>query len=276
MTTEHPVYIRRFNRFQRVMHIIVMTSFLGLALTGIPLKYSDKTWAHYLVSFIGGFESAGYIHRVLALVTFGYFLAHLVYLFIFFRYKSQVSFLAFLTGPDSMVPRLQDLKDMYRNVKWFLGCGPKPEFDRWTYWEKFDYWAVFWGVAMIGISGLFLWFPTFFASFLPGWTLNIATIVHSDEAFLAIGFIFVFHYIHTHLRGEKFPFDEVIFTGRLSEEEFLKERPAEHARAIKGERIETLMTGPPKHWFRVISVIIGFIALATGITIISLMIGSLF
>ncbi len=105
--------------------------------------------------------------------------------------------------------------DLWGNLKYFLYLGPRPALDRWAYWEKFDYLAVFWGVAIIGFSGLVLWFPGFFTSFLPGWVLNAAYIMHSDEALLATGFIFLFHFFHTHLRPESFPMDPVIFTGRM-------------------------------------------------------------
>ncbi|MCX7055116.1 MAG: hypothetical protein NTU56_13090, partial [Proteobacteria bacterium] len=99
--------------------------------------------------------------------------------------------------------------------KYFLYQGPRPSLDRWSYWEKFDYLAVFWGVGMIGVSGLMLWYPDFFTKFLPGWALNAAYIIHSDEALLATGFIFLFHFFHTHLRPESFPMDPVIFTGSM-------------------------------------------------------------
>ena len=98
-----------------------------------------------------------------------------------------------------MVPQPQDAIDLYHHFKWFVGLGPRPQFDRWTYWEKFDYWAVFWGMAIIGGSGLMLWFPVFFA-FLPGWMFNIAMIVHGEEALLAVGFIFTIHFFNAHLR----------------------------------------------------------------------------
>jgi hypothetical protein len=114
-----------------------------------------------------------------------------------------------------MVPRGKDFTDFVGNFRWFLYLGRRPRFDRWTYWEKFDYFAVFWGVAIIGFSGLVLWFPQFFTTFLPGWFLNAAHVVHSDEALLATGFIFIFHFFHTHLRPETFPLDPVIFTGRI-------------------------------------------------------------
>ncbi len=266
----------RLHRIHRVMHIIVMTSFLGLAVTGLPLKYSDSHWARNLVLFLGGFETAGNLHRFFAVVTFGYFLTHLGYLLHFFRCRSKEPFFQFLMGPESMVPNLKDLKDLWGNVKWFVGIGPRPNFDRWTYWEKFDYWAVFWGVGMIGISGLFLWFPTFFATFLPGWVLNIATVVHSDEALLATGFIFIFHYIHTHLRGEKFPLDPVIFTGSITEDEFRNERPAEYARLEREKRLETIYTHAPSLWLRLVAITVGISALALGIFMILLVIGSSF
>ena len=67
-------------------------------------------------------------------------------------------------------------------MRWFLGLGPKPQFDRYAYWEKFDYWAVFWGMIVIGFSGYAMWFAPFFAHFLPGWALNAVLVIHSEEA----------------------------------------------------------------------------------------------
>ncbi|MFQ5583857.1 MAG: cytochrome C, partial [Calditrichia bacterium] len=132
-----------------------------------------------------------------------------------FRLKrdKKIPFRKFLFGPDSMMFNRQDLKDFGATMKWFLGPGPKPSYGRRTYWEKFDYFAVFWGVAVIGLSGLMLWFPEYFTNLLPGWFINIAQIIHSDEALLAVGFIFTIHFFNTHLRPESFPMDLVIFTG---------------------------------------------------------------
>ena len=123
-------------------------------------------------------------------------------------------------------------------MKYFLYLGPRPKFDRFTYWEKFDYLAVFWGVAMIGLSGLMLWFPGFFAKLLPGWVLNAAYIIHSDEALLATGFIFLFHFFHTHLRPEAFPMDPVIFTGSMPLERFKEERPLEYERLVANGQLD--------------------------------------
>lgn len=85
--------------------------------------------------------------------------------------------------------------------------------EHFTYWEKFDYWAVLWGTGLMGAAGLVLWFPVAASRLLPGWMFNVALFVHGAEATLAIGFIFVIHFFNGHLRPGKFPMDMVIFTG---------------------------------------------------------------
>src|SRR6266498_1848979 len=105
-------------------------------------------------------------------------------------------------------------------------------------WEKFDYFAVFWGIFAIGLSGLIMWFPELFTRFFPGWIINIALIVHSDEALLAAGFIFTIHFFNTHFRLEKFPMDTVIFSGRISKTEMLHERRRWYDRLVAEDRLE--------------------------------------
>ena len=143
-----------------------------------------------------------------------------------------------------MVPQPRDARDIYQNLRYFLGKGEPPRFDRFTYWEKFDYWAVFWGMAIIGGSGLILWFPEFFTRFLPGWTLNLAVLIHGLEAVLAVGFIFTIHLFHNNLRAEKFPMDTVMFTGYVTEEELRHERPDEYDRLKREGRLAELEMQP--------------------------------
>lgn len=217
---------RRFTRRHIFLHILVITSFLGLSLTGLPLKFSNQHWAVSLMNLYGGSANAGLIHRICAGITFVYFgsaLAMTVH-FLFIRKDIKGNFLQRLFGPDSLCPNLRDITDVVNMVKWFLFKGPKPTFERWTYWEKFDFIAVFWGMFAIGGSGLMLWFPELFGMFLPGWMFNVATIIHSDEALLATGFIFSVHFFNTHGRPEKFPMDFVIFNGQISKEEMIEER----------------------------------------------------
>ena len=253
------------------LHLIVITSFLGLASTGMILKFSYAPWASVVARLLGGFEVAGWIHRVCALLTFSYFTAH-VWDLRRKRLKAGKSWRQFLMGPESMLLNRRDWREFLGSLKWFVGKGPRPEYGRWTYWEKFDYFAVFWGVAVIGGTGLLLWFPAFFTRFMPGWMVNVATTIHSDEALLAVGFIFTVHFFNTHFRPEKFPIDTVIFTGGIPLEEFKKDRPREYQQMVeRGELEQNLMPAPvplaAKLWRR-----LGFTALGIGITLIVLII----
>jgi cytochrome b subunit of formate dehydrogenase len=230
----------RFTRLQRMQHICMIVSFMSLALTGLTLKFSYTKWAAVLSHLLGGFESAGYIHRSAAVLMFGVFLTHLVDLY---RLKKKVhgSWRALLLGPSSMLPSRRDLAEFVATLKWFVGQGERPAYGRWTYWEKFDYFAVFWGIAVIGSTGLTLWFPVFFTRFLPGSFLNVATIIHSDEALLATGFIFTVHFFNTHLRPEKFPMDITVFTGRMPLEELKRDKPREYEALVASGKLEEKM-----------------------------------
>jgi cytochrome b subunit of formate dehydrogenase len=173
----------------------------------------------------------------------------------------------FFWGPRSMMPQPRDILDLLLMVRYFLYLGPRPKFDHFTYWEKFDYLAVFWGVAIIGVSGLVLWQPTIATTWLPGWALNAAYVIHSDEALLATGFIFLFHFFHTHLRPEAFPMDTVIFTGRMPLETFKHERPLEYERLVKEGRFDEFLVPPPTPEEFRRAYVFGFAALTIGVVL---------
>jgi cytochrome b subunit of formate dehydrogenase len=249
----------------------MIVSFLSLAITGMSLKFSYTGWASFLARALGGFESAGYIHRVAAATMFGIFVTHIVDL-VHRKRREFGTWKAMLAGSHTMLPTKADWNDLVRSVKWFLNLGPRPPYGRWTYWEKFDYFAVFWGVFIIGSTGLMLWFSELFTLFFPGWVINVATIIHSDEALLAVGFIFTVHFFNTHLRPEKFPMDLVIFTGYIPLEEFKEERPREYAELVKSGRLEELFVVPyPPIVLRAIK-IFGWMALSLGFAIIVMII----
>ena len=277
-------WFTRFAPFDRFLHFLVVTSFLLLVITGMPLKFYYTDWAKTLFQFIGGAETARALHRLGAIVTFLYFGLHLASLAVkawHGRHKvrdSQTGKLSFkqlwnvLFGPDSMVPTLHDWRDFVAHNKWFFGKGPKPQFDRWTYWEKFDYFAVFWGVFIIGASGLIMWFPEFFTSFLPGWIINVALIIHSDEALLAAGFIFSIHFFNTHFRIEKFPMDTVIFSGRVSKNEMLHERRRWYDRLVAEGRLDDFRVRDEWQRWKGIARSFGYIFFGLGVLLLILII----
>jgi thiosulfate reductase cytochrome b subunit len=262
---------QRFQPHQRRLHILVVISFLGLALTGMTLKFSYLPWAQWLSDAMGGFETAGYVHRLCAVITFFYFGAHL-YFVVKEKRQSKRSWMEQLLGKDSILFNKNDLTEAAATLKWFVGAGPRPQYGHWTYWEKFDYFSVFWGVAVIGSTGLMLWFPEFFTLFLPGWFINVATIIHSDEALLAVAFIFTVHFFNTHFRPDRFPMDTVIFTGRMTIEELKEDRPREYAELLRTRKLKKHLVPPmPKPIVRLMRAF-GATALVIGIGIIMLIV----
>lgn len=218
---------RRFKGFHRTAHTMMAISFIGLAATGLPLKYSHYGWAKSLVFYMGGFDATSTLHRLFGLVTIGCFVVYMVRLTsrFFAGRRAGQSWKESVFGPDSPVPNWRDFKDFVKMVRWFFGLGPKPTFERWAYWEKFDFWGACADIVIIGLTGLILWFPSLFCLFLPGVAVNVAKVIHSTQALLATGFVFAIHFFSTHIRAEKFPLDMSILTGMVSEEELEHERP---------------------------------------------------
>jgi len=240
------------------------------------LEWAEGAIAAYVE---GGIEESRlaawrwHLQRLLAsiggAIFIGLFLWHLVYLAIRVA-RSGKRFEFF--GPTSLVPNLQDLKDIILMFKWFFGRAPRPQFDRWTYWEKFDYWAVFWGVAVIGGSGLILWFPAAVATVLPGWVFNVATIFHGEEAILAAVFLFTVHFFNNHFRPDKFPVDIVMFTGRVPLEEFKREHALEYKRLVESGELAKYLVDAPSRPFTVGSKLLGFTLITIGLVLLVLVV----
>jgi thiosulfate reductase cytochrome b subunit len=275
-----PEVYTRFRPVDRFIHALIIISFLTLVLTGMPLKFYETEWAKTLMNFFGGSQVAASVHRFAAMITIFYFTLHVIVMVTRViralrkttvtpeGVRKRTSFKELILGPESPIPHLGDLRDFIAHQKFFFGKGPRPQFEKWTYWEKFDYMAVFWGVAVIGLSGLVMWFPEFFTKFLPGWSINIALVIHSDEALLAAGFIFTFHFFNVHFRPEKFPFDSVIFSGRISRAELEHERKAYLDRLIATNELEEIRVGDLwKEWKKIVHPM-GYLAFSIGVALI--------
>ena len=261
------VFVARFDAATRVLHAVIMTTFLGLSATGMPLLFSDATWARMLARVFGGFHGAGLVHRFFGAVLLGAVGWHLANVF----YRAFVrGEKGLFWGPTSMVPQPRDLVDLYRQMKWFLGLGPQPRFEHFTYWEKFDYMAVLWGTVLMGAAGLVLWFPVAASRVLPGWMFNVALFVHGAEASLAIGFIFVVHFFNGHLRPGKFPMDLVIFTGLIAKDELRRERSDEYHRLQRIGALETLCVAPPDPAVVRRGRMVGTLGLTLGLALVAL------
>jgi len=229
-TVRTRIEYRRFNVFHRWMHFLVFVSFTVLVFTGMPLKYKETEWARWFMDLFGGVTAAGVYHRIAALITVFYWTLEFTFMVVMvLRSRGKL-----LRSPGSMMPSKKDLEDMIGMFAWFFGKGPKPQFDRYTYWEKFDYMSLMAGTVIIGMTGFMMWFPLWFTKVLPGEFLNIALVIHSNEALLAMGVIFIFvHFFSAHIRPESFPLDKVIFTGSQPVDHYKAERPLEYARRVR-------------------------------------------
>lgn len=191
--------ITRFDIHQIIQHAGLMVSFILLVVTGIPLKFSDSAASQWWVGFLGGIEVTRSIHRFAAWVMVTVCLYHLVYL----CYNILIRKKPF---PVRMLPTIQDLVKFYQELMYSVGLRKaKPEYDRYNWREKFDYWAIFWGVPVMAGSGFILMYPVLVTRFLPGWIVPAALVAHSDEAMLALTWIFFVHIFFSHFAPEYFP-----------------------------------------------------------------------
>jgi cytochrome b subunit of formate dehydrogenase len=260
-------HVSRFDARTRALHVVIMVTFLGLSATGMPLLFSDAPWARLLATLFGGFRGAGLVHRFFGATLLAAVVWHVANVFwrAFVRGERGM-----LWGPTSMVPQPRDAVQLLQQIRWFLGAGPRPRFEHFAYWEKFDYWAVLWGTGLMGAAGLILWFPQAASRVLPGWMFNVALFVHGAEATLAIGFIFVIHFFNGHLRPGKFPMDLVIFTGSVSTEELREERAGEYARLLATGALAQLTVPPPSAALAKRGYILGTTGLTIGLALVAL------
>jgi cytochrome b subunit of formate dehydrogenase len=254
----------------RLVYVCMLASFLGLTVTGLPLKYSSQRWAQLFVQGLGGFESTSVWHRFFGAALITFCIIHFVRGLRQVRKRRTAGFTwsRILFGSDSPVPGARDVKDLLGMTRWFVGLGPKPSFERWTYWEKWDYWMACLAFAVIGTSGLMMWYPNVFCRFISGESLNVARVFHVELALLSTSLLFVFHLFHTHFRPEKFPLDLSSITGLVSEDHLRQQRPDYIARLERNGEIERMRRPAPtaRHLWA---------SLFMGVTLFSLGIGLL-
>jgi len=242
-------YFFRSTVNQRIQHIILASCVIVLVLTGMPLKFHDASWAHYLYALFGGIKVAPIVHKTagcILMLLFGY---HLIYLasniyigqIAPLRKNKELSVarLLKLLATQPLMPNRKDVKDMIQLFKYLLFLTDrKPEGDEFTWKNKFDYWAPFWGIPVLGISGLIMWNKEFATKFLPGEIINYALIAHSDEALLAALFLFIWHWYNVHFKTSVFPMGTVFITGYISEKLMVEDHYEHYVKIMKKAGLE--------------------------------------
>lgn len=248
-------YFFRFTANQRFQHIVLALSVIILVLTGMPLKFHNTFWAPYLYALFGGIEFAPIFHRfagTILMLLFGYHIGYLIYNFYVgeiapLKKSGRLSIAEILMtiANQPLMPNLKDAKDIMALFKYlFFISDKRPEGTEFTWKEKFDYWAPFWGVVIIGSSGIIMWGQVLATKILPGEIINFALIAHSDEALLAALFLFIWHWYNVHFSTSVFPMGTAFLTGYLTEDLMVEEHYEYYVEVMKSEGFENEILPP--------------------------------
>jgi formate dehydrogenase subunit gamma len=223
-------YVIRFTLKQRIEHVSVMTLFLLLALTGLPQKFFEASWAQGIITILGGIDQVRWVHRASGILFTLFTAAHLGIL----------SALV-VTGRAAMslVPTRQDFLDAIQQIRYYLGVTDVPaKFDTFDYKQKFEYWGLVLGAVIVISTGLVLLFPIPATRFLPGEIIPAAKLAHGNEGLMAFLVVIVWHIYNAHLNPDVFPFDTTIFTGKISTDRL------HHEHALEYERLKEIDEQP--------------------------------
>ena len=224
----------RYSAHIVIQHILIFTTFITLASTGIPLHYANLFWAPYVISLFGGIDTAQVIHRSAAFVMIGACVYHLLTIVgSTIRKIIKKEFDIHRT----QVPLPKDLFDLIHDIKYFLGFEPyRPKMEKFMYKQKFHYLAILWGSFVLIAAGTALLYPEKIAllwPFDPSFIQDLARIMHADEAILALIVIAFWHLSNVHVVPGRFPAQWTVFTGRITREHQIEEHFLEYLRNLE-------------------------------------------
>ncbi|MDO8585567.1 MAG: cytochrome b/b6 domain-containing protein [Armatimonadota bacterium] len=222
--------IERFSLKFRIQHILLFSSCIILILTGLPLKFPNTHWAAFFFSILGGVPASGLLHRIGATLLIIVGVAHMCYITLTAEGRREFR---------QLIPKPKDVFDVIGNVRYFLGLAKQgARFGRFSYIEKFDYWAVYWGMVVMITSGLMLWFEDATMRLLPKFAVDMAREAHSDEALLATLAIIVWHFYNVHLSPDCFPMSKTWLTGKITKSKMMSHHPLEYEEMIAASLVE--------------------------------------
>ncbi len=207
----------RFTISDRIEHWTQMAAFGTLGLTGLIQKFATWKVSQFIVSLLGGIETVRIIHRSATVVM----MLGVIYHIGTAGYKIYVQ-----KSRPTMLPALRDITNAWGIFLYNLGLREdKPQEGRFTFDEKFEYWAFVWGTIVMGVSGFMLWNPIVISRFFPGEFIPAAKAAHGGEAILAVLAIIVWHFYNVHIKH----LNKAMFTGYIHEKDMIEEHPIELA-----------------------------------------------
>jgi cytochrome b subunit of formate dehydrogenase len=220
-------YLVRFSAQQRLEHATAMLLFIVLAGTGLPQKFFEASWAQAIIDVLGGIDRVRWIHRAAGLG------------FVFFTFvhiTDMVRRLLLGSGSLALVPTRRDFFDAIQQLRFYLGTTDvAPKYDKYDYKQKFEYWGLLLGSAIVISTGLVLLFPVAATRFLPGEIVPASKLAHGNEGLMALLIVLFWHIYNAHLNPDVFPFDTTIFTGKISLERLHHEHELEYDRLKENE-----------------------------------------
>ncbi len=215
-------YFMRFNRVERGLHFTIMITFITLVYTGFCRSFPDSILAYPMTKMMRH-EVRDWLHRVAGVIITLDIIVQLILFAVTKRGREQLK---------AMLPNFKDMKDAIHLVKFNLGkVKTHPHFDRFSFMEKFEYWALLWGSIVMGVSGVALWFKDKTLSLFPYWIVDLASVLHFYEAVLASLAILIWHFYWIMFNPDVYPLDTKFITGKISEEHMILEHYNEWVKA---------------------------------------------
>lgn len=209
--------IKRFDKHVIVQHIMLTITFTVLVITGFALRFPDAMWVKFLTRFGLSEEVRSLLHRIAAILMIGTAVHHVIYILFTRAGRMEIR---------SIFLNLQDIRDIKTNILYHLGKAEKqPQFDKYDYSEKVEYWALIWGTIIMILTGFILWFPTYFIDFLPNWAIKVSETIHYYEAWLATLAILVWHFFFVIFHPDEYPMSLSWLTGKMSVKEAKSRHP---------------------------------------------------
>jgi formate dehydrogenase gamma subunit len=220
-----PRTYRRFTKGQTMGHLVLSIAFIGLVISGFALRFPEAWWSRVMFFGDTGLEVRAQAHRICAVMLTAVMGLNLLYILFSRPGRKELRALVFTW---------KDIKDIFRNLGYVVGLRKhEPQYDRYNYSEKMEYWGLWWGSIIMIATGFCMWFPNLFLAYFPKLALDAIALIHYYEAWLATGTIAIWHFYYMIFDPETYPMNWSWITGHITEEDFKERHPLEYERILK-------------------------------------------